>query len=414
MCKKLKNNKGSTLTLAIFALVLITIFIGVIYSQISNQIKLNKSTETYIGEKYLAESGVEIGLSEYLKTIRLDGSVIENKIDRLPLEIVKQYLLQAKYINNNSGNIEDSINNILQKIESKNPDLVEIKKLIETLLNSPNLGSNNHEKRLVREEILIAKEYLSNIMFGNQNPVINIKYIIGRCIINMDLCVRDMNNNFKISSTDKEAHNYIRDIKNKLLDINNNIQNFIGNPHSIQNLRIYINELNKSIENIKRIKDVKDFNILNQADMKKIYGNYLTEDLFNIFSNRISTISLELELLKEYIQNELSKLDPNLAPDNKLYLYVDDELECTGKEGRYFKSKISISDDREYDRSFIKEETSTKYEILKEGAYIKIPIKIESISGKYKIESKINVVVDKIMSDKNYNIKYEVISWDKK
>lgn len=414
MCKKLKNNKGSTLTLAIFALVLITIFIGVIYSQISNQIKLNKSTETYIGEKYLAESGVEIGLSEYLKTIRLDGSVTENKMDRLPLEIIKQYLLQAKYINNNSGNIEDGINNILQKIESKNPDLVEIKKLIKTLLNSPNLGSNNHEKRLVREEILIAKEYLSNIMFGNQNPVINIKCIIGRCIRNMDLCVRDMNDNFKISSTDKEAHNYIRDIKNKLLDINNNIQNFIGNPHSIQNLRIYINELNKSIENIKRIKDVKDFNILNQADMKKIYGNYLTEDLFNIFSNRISTISLELELLKEYIQNELSKLDPNLAPDNKLYLYVDDELECTGKEGRDFKSKISISDDREYDRSFIKEETSTKYEILKEGAYIKIPIKIESISGKYKIESKINVVVDKIMSDKNYNIKYEVISWDKK
>lgn len=414
MCKKLKNNKGSTLTLAIFALVLITIFIGVIYSQISNQIKLNKSTETYIGEKYLAESGVEIGLSEYLKTIRIDGSVTENKMDRLPLEIIKKYLLQAKYINNNSGNIEDGINNILQKIESKNPDLVEIKKLIETLLNSPNLGSNNHEKRLVREEILIAKEYLSNIMFGNQNPVINIKYIIGRCIRNMDLCVRDMNDNFKISSTDKEAHNYIRDIKNKLLDINNNIQNFIGKPHSIQNLRIYINELNKSIENIKKIKGVKDFNILNQADMKKIYGNYLTEDLFNIFSNRISTISLELELLKEYIQNELSKLDPNLAPDNKLYLYVDDELECTGKEGRDFKSKISISDDREYDRSFIKEETSTKYEILKEGAYIKIPIKIESISGKYKIESKINVVVDKIMSDKNYNIKYEVISWDKK
>lgn len=414
MCKKLKNNKGSTLTLVIFALVLITIFIGMIYSQMSNQIKLNKSTEDYIGEKYLAESGVEIGLSKYLKTIRLEGSVTENKIDRLPLEIVKQYLLQAKYINNNSGNIEDSINNILQKIESKNSDLVEIKELIEMLLNLPNLGSNNHEKKLVREEIFIAKEYLSNIMLGTQNAVINIKFIIRRCIRNIDLCVRDMNNSFKILSTDKEAHNYIRDIKNKLLDINNNIQNFVGNPHSIQNLRIYINELNKSIDNIKKIKDVKDFNILNQADMKNIYGNYLTEELFKIFSNRINTISLELELLKEYIQNELSKLDPNLAPDNKLYLYVDDELECTGKEGRDFKSKISIYDDREYDRSFIKEETSTKYEILKEGAYIKIPIKIESISGKYKIESKINVVVDKIMSDKNYNIKYEVISWDKK
>lgn len=414
MCKKLKNNKGSTLTLVIFALVLITIFIGMIYSQISNQIKLNKSTEDYIGEKYLAESGVEIGLSKYLKTIRLEGSVTENKIDRLPLEIVNQYLLQAKYINNNSGNIEDSINIILQKIESKNSDLVEIKELIEMLLNLPNLGSNNHEKKLVREEIFIAKEYLSNIMLGNQNTVTNIKFIIGKCIRNIDLCVRDMNNSFKISSTDKEAHNYIRDIKNKLLDINNNIQNFVGNPHSIQNLRTYINELNKSIDNIKKIKNVKDFNILNQADMKNIYGNYLTEELFKIFSNRINTISLELELLKEYIQNELSKLDPNLAPDNKLYLYIDDELECTGKEGRDFNSKISIYDDREYDRSFIKEEAITKYEILKEGAYIKIPIKIESISGKYKIESKINVVVDKIMSDKNYNIKYEVISWDKK
>lgn len=416
MCKKLSSNKGSISVLTLFILALTILFIGLISNQILNQIKINKNTESYMENKYLAEAGIEQGIATYIKSIEING-IISDDINKFNgLNIIKQYLLQAKYINKNNGIIEDTIDNIIsnidQQINSNKVNLETIKGLIENLLNLESLNSNNAEKKLVKNEISIAHSYLLNMMDPNKTSISNIKYIIERVNSNIDSSKMDVDDSYKMSDSETSVDNYLGDLKNKLLDIGNKINSIEQNPSDISNIKSLeesIANLKKYIEITRRITQVKDPSILDKTSMTNKYGNRKDDNLMDILLNRVITINLELELINEYMQDMIDSMNKSIYSDNRLYLHIN----YNQTDNKAYKIE-TIYSDLIYDILSVKKESNTQYEILQKGAYIKIPIIVDSVSDKYKLQSKVEIVVKNILSEDNYTIDYEIISWKKK
>ncbi|HSQ88642.1 hypothetical protein [Romboutsia sp.] len=77
MLKKLRNNKGSAMLLAIFAMILITMVILLFTTQIGNQIKSTIRNSNKMANKYKVEAKIETYLAKVIESI--DVEAIENK-----------------------------------------------------------------------------------------------------------------------------------------------------------------------------------------------------------------------------------------------------------------------------------------------------------------------------------------------
>ncbi|RDY26652.1 hypothetical protein CHL78_012465 [Romboutsia weinsteinii] len=284
--------------------------------------------------------------------------------------------------------------------------------MIENLLNLESLHSNNAEKKLVKNEILIAHSYLLNMMDPNKTSISNIKYIIERLNSNIDSSKMDVDDSYKMSDSETSVDNYLGDLKNKLLDVGNKLNSIEQNPSdisNIKNLEESIVNLKEYIEITRRITQVKDYSILDKTSMENKYGNRKDDNLMDIVLNRVITINIELELINEYMQDMIDSMNKSVYSDNKLYLHI----RYNQADNKLYEIE-TIYSDFIYDILSVKKESNTQYEITQKGAYIKIPIIVDSVSDKYKLQAKVEIVVKNILSEDNYTIDYEIISWKKK
>lgn len=77
---RIKDNKGNAFTIVIIVLALFTIFVGMIFMQINNQIKSNKNKLESVKIKYAAEAGIESAALNIINQIeeKLDAKTTSN------------------------------------------------------------------------------------------------------------------------------------------------------------------------------------------------------------------------------------------------------------------------------------------------------------------------------------------------
>ncbi|MEG1284416.1 MAG: hypothetical protein RSD22_01650 [Romboutsia sp.] len=392
---KLKDTKGNIFVLVMFALAIVTIFIGTVSIQLSNQIKYNKNEEIYSENRYISEAGVENIIAQYIRNIKLDGS-FENKknsITQLYLNIVKQYLLEAKYVNvdiNNSTVNKDIdyviiyVDNVLPIIDSD----IFISEL-STLKNKLNRLSNiNGIEAKVKYEIYKAQEYINKLPYISDNIGGNLDKNLIR---NIELCKNHtLSNYYNVISIYEDI-----------------ISKFNSNKVSPE----FINDL---IISLSKIEEAKSNEILNLDQMNKDYdGN--NNDYMDIYYNRIQISIMELKLIKNIILYE----SDNESKDG-LYLYIDDKIKLENIDENYsseaIKANLTYSD--EYIEFIENVNNKSKYKIKKKNAHIIIPLEIKSTGNSekgskknYNIESKVKIIIDKIQSDEEYQIRYEIVDW---
>lgn len=80
MLKKLRNNKGSAMLLAIFVMVLITMVMLLFTTQIGNQIKSTMRNRNKMANKYKVEAEIETHLANVIESINVEKvKVIDDK-----------------------------------------------------------------------------------------------------------------------------------------------------------------------------------------------------------------------------------------------------------------------------------------------------------------------------------------------
>lgn len=406
---KLKDEKGNTFVLVICILAIVTIFIGIISTYTLNQIKFNKNEEIYNESRYLSEAGIENIIAKYIKNISLDGN-LENKnnnITQLYLNIVKQYLLESKYINvsNNNSNSNKTIDEVIRQIDMILP-IINSDNFLGELSNLKNkfkiLLTLNGIKDNVKNEIYKAEEYLYKLPYTSDNVETNINNLRKNILRNIEL--------YKSHTKYKYSN---------LILIYQGMIDEISKPYEIELSDKFIDD------SIKILTDIKEGKYLELLDLDKMHDDYKgnTNDYIDIYYNRIQISILELKLIKSIMSDNSDNAENDNGINDELYLYIDNEIELEDIDMN-FNSKALIKGDVAYSDEYIEfiktEKNKSIYKVKKKDAHIIIPLEIKSVanskkskSEEYKIKAESRIIIEKIQSDEEYTIKYEVVDWKK-
>ncbi len=441
--KKLKNKNGSALSLAIVVIAIVTIITGTISMQAINQIKSNRNSEDLKQDRYIAEAGIENGIAEFISSIDLEGEFGQTSPDfsKIYLDIVKQYILEAKYINGNNGNLESTLDEIITSIDAKDVKTVKSKmnSLITTIGEKP-----NEEKRLVKDEVLIGMGYINRLEqnINTTNSISNIKFIIQNININSNYCIRDILNNYSVaiefegSILNSSVDNYLGDLKNKVDDINQNINNSIINKDH-NSLNRYISEArkyrtiissiikdmdNQPVSNKGNDKDYKYTVLIDNKDIKDYYKNGLgNKDFYLIVSNRMKTISLELQLIEEniiYLQGNLPPDEngdgqPDNPNGNGLIITIPESIENITQEGLEYQSRVEVDEYQDNNMALISNNNNEfKFNVLNTNGELIIYLLVESNYQGNSITSYVKMTINGIAQNNLYDVNYEIINWN--
>lgn len=432
---KLKSNEGSSMVLAIIAMVLVTLLIGTIGMQLNNQIKFNSKTETYIQSKYESQGGIENGIGEFINSIEVTGEINSNTIkpEYMYLEIIKQYVTEANLIIGNNGILNTQINEAIKMIDEK--DYINIKPQLEKIINNNALNGNGGGKPEIERELNVAIKYIDEykLTMDRTNCISNIKFLNDRIIENSENYVqKDLKNSYKVyvkyneETLDHDLVNHFGNMNNVVKDTINALKSYEQNNNidgisdSIKKIEKYEYVINEIMLNLNQLNSISDALTLRGH----IYGNGNGRDpkeIYDIVYNRIKTISLELELMKEnliYLRDNTSSSggstnNPENTTSKKMILTVPKVINDIKEEGYEYVSKVTL-EEYEPNPNIIKSESKNNYEfeILNKDAIIELNLSIESENDNYTTNSKVNIIISNIKDSQIYDVKYEVVSWN--
>ena len=419
-------------------MVLVTMLVGTIYTQLNNQIKFNSKTEKYIQSKYESQGGVEKGIFNYINSISIIGEIGPSIItpEYMYLNIIKQYVTEAKLISGNEGIIDTQIDEVKKMID--NADTIGYIKIKTELINIKNnnaLNGNGGGKPEIGREISVAIKYIDEYkpVMNRINCISNIKFLEERIIENSENYTQnDLKNSYIVNVTyngqplNTDIVNHFGNMNNvvktainalKSYEQNNNIESLSDSIKEIEKYEYVINEIMLNINQLKIIGDALTLR-------GNIYGNGNGRDpqeIYNIVYNRIKTMRLELGLMKAnmiYLTDNTpssggSTNNPENTTSKKMILTVPKVINDIKEQGYDYVSNV-IVEGYEPNPNIIASQLNDNYqfEILNKDAIMELNLAIESKNEDYTTNSKVNIIISNIKDSEIYDVKYEVVSWN--
>lgn len=280
--------------------------------------------------------------SEWHDTLKDEYKKLKNILDYEDLDQYKTFLISLKESVQNIENLLKSSENELEKLEKNKSKIKEkINKLREEIKpvdkSIINVDINNIEVRIQRRISIIENSLKNKI-----NDLKDKERILER---DLDSKVKNIDK-FTVTESPKSD---IRDIENKIKQINNNVKTFEG----------IINKLKKSIEyydNLEYDPDcdycVKNLNLSNLEDQKLDLREYTTKVGLLLEERKKLESSLEplREDLREYemyykVKQEIVSLRESIAHIKKSIIDYNEEIESSQEEIEEYRQIIKKHED---------------------------------------------------------------------
>lgn len=410
MYKKVKDNRGGSLIIVLFALVLISLTMLTIYSQINNQIRLNANSSQKIEDKVIAESGIDECISEYIKEIEIEEDFYNPKDIALNLALL--YAQESVDIFSNQGNkfqlLNDLIDFIKGIIEGKDgPTVNEIITDMQNIIEGKKgyaLNGNPKTNNIVKDHLANSKLYLE--LYSKEQIISNI-------VKNLDYLKYDLDFNTQVKY-DSNNIQYTSSIEDLLKDINTN------NLKIYSNIDIYIDKIDIIINNWEINEWTEDFLSDKKVSHDKYGNNSSNIQRLNIAKNRLVIIKEELKLLKILCGEGMTDEDPSDIINN-VRVRIPVKIEESSKSN---KSNIQCDINQvnmDYSEKVVSngiEKYEFKIQDLTGNSSIIVPLILVSETKNiddekvYDINAEIKLQLNNIVSSNDYEIKYEIVKWN--
>lgn len=347
---KLKSNKGNVFTIVLVVLALFTIFVGIIFMQINNQIKSNKNTVESMNAKYVSEAGIEdvslkvinqieskVNLSTLVKSSSVQNKSTYDEFAAVKNQLIKVYEklsdLDNKYniFDSSEKKLYDVIYNDYTSTDILKDDINEVKWDIIQVLAYKNDSVKNEIKSTIYsiiDDINIAQISLygsSHMHEGENHKALDIKIIVQdpwNTYVDSDYINKNFigSNNapydYKLESIRGYTTNVLRpaiselknninsykpeELQNKLIDVDNKV------IHSIENVLISINN------SFNELRYLRNDNC-NDDNINKV-KNKLCSEIDNLIKNGIKDVenalySLYIEQFNKYGELNIENLE---------------------------------------------------------------------------------------------------------
>lgn len=464
MINKLKNQKGSAMQIAIIAIVLVGIGGAMITSMVINQIKSTHKASQTLDLKYDTEAGIEEVIGDFIDKINAKGF----KREITEFNIVKLYVELAYELVQSNGVASREIEAILKKIGNgemiNKSEIIQVKYALQYAIGSEQGKSNPHADQLLKMALEYTLFIENNLFDTNGNLTIDgitfkksqsfIRIIINDLTEvkfedkdtvygNISVAHRDTQCNYKsyknlsnlYSNLNKDTGFITIKIK-ELTGLTNeeaiktwvdkNTDTVIGNIEKTDYTNVIDNEISL----------IQGGGYLETSDIKNLYKTTgdVTGDIFNnIVKDRLKIIKLEIDMLIDWI-----RLMQNLKPDTsggtelteRLIIEVPKAIEIKNNNNEIIAKTVAVNYDSENkavnekegaEKVKLLDSTDSKYnkdfysfEILKPpSTELVLNLDIVGKIQKYKIQTKVDVKINDILSKDKYEVDYEVKDWKK-
>lgn len=472
MFKKIKNNQGSAMQIAIIGILLVGVCSFTVTSMVINQIKTNTKSSQNTSLKYETEEGIDETIANFIENINITGEVVVTT----ELDILQMYVKIADTIVGSQGLVNAEINNILNNMKSGIFTKTDLKQLADQLgiIETDLAGKSNKDAKQLVGIAKVYAEFFVNTLFDPDTNEIDINRINYKACQNMitdvfynlqerefesgngankkiydgniGVVYRDitLNNNKYSKELDKLYNTFIKDsdIKDRLTSLSNIKYNALE-AETVTDSKIKDWARSNVSHIIKKIKDT-DYETAIKNEISRINkGGYIKEsqiiglykttgkgqvNVRNLVIERLDIVKREIDMLIQWLtyMDELSK-DVTIGGSSSsstgdLIVSVPKEIKIEDNSNKEKVGKVTHYTINSEDVTFLDDDSSGKYKfkILKTGLTTKIDLKLkiesqvqDSTKGDYKIESNVIVKIDNILGKHDYNIDYEIADWNK-
>ena len=456
MLKKIKNKKGSAMTLAIIVLLIVGIGGTVTTNMVINQMKSTQKNSELIDSKYETEAEVEKVIGEYIDKINAEG----DKTSISDFDVLYYYVNIADLlIKDNSKPIKDAMASIKVNLENgilKKEDLESIYSNIGTITSGT--GNSRPEGKLFLEMAKYYTELFMDNLFGTNS---NSDSMVDLSTLTVKNCENMINGVLKNLSKEefsykekgktythygnagllyrniKFAENTSNNIDEIYIAFGSNTNTKFGEitgkidslltQYNISNIDEIINEI-KELQHEVKLEDEKEKvntgNYLNTGKLLDIYkkistGDVNDLDVTNMVKDEIMIVKLEINMLLQWLNiykdlNSNTDSEGTVNPSEGFRITVPKEI--SWNNGKVVaKPRNVVEDFKDNPNITLINDPGLDIYIfeIKSAHEIVLNLDVNAEIENYKIFADVELNINPIMTEHTYDIDYKVKSWNK-